>query len=571
MSPLWTWAGRSCNSIIRFHNDAEDSNAIRFSISDVSPDTARILPCVYQDREGISLYDAQWAATHEKVAIPSLVIEDVVAAFLRFKRTCQDFGVEDANIQVLATEATREATNSNLFLKSIKDATGWDVRLLSKEEEGRLCAVGVASSFSAVRGLVMDLGGGSTQITWLIAQDGQIRVSEQGSVSMPYGAAALTRRLAEADKTPGGRELLKREICEKFVDALRALKLPEELSRDGLSLYLSGGGFRGWGFLLMDQHTTSPYPISVINGFSVKASAFHDTVRTQLAAQTTSVFRVSQRRVSQIPAVAFLISVLTDALPAIERVCFCQGGIREGWLFSQLQQETRLTHPLIPATARSAPPSSRALIDLLQSAIPDNPAPGTIPQNPTFLTRPLLAALINFGSTFAPLPKDIRASSALRSTTSGQLGGTHGLTHEERALLALLLCERWNGLHDLPPTDAGFYASLRALVGPLKAWWAMYVGRLASLIGEVYQAGVLRDGETLLRVRAEWNFPQERILQDGRTGVELRLLVVVPTEEMARFVAAAVKDIEKAGKTKNWIDGVGFRIEVPVEIPELAS
>lgn len=67
--------------------------------------------------------------------------------------------------------------------------------MLPKEDEGKIGALGIASSFSNMQGLVMDLGGGSTQISWMVVQGGNIRSSPRGSVSFPYGAAALTRKL----------------------------------------------------------------------------------------------------------------------------------------------------------------------------------------------------------------------------------------------------------------------------------------------------------------------------------------------------------------------------------------
>jgi retrograde regulation protein 2 len=67
--------------------------------------------------------------------------------------------VPNDKIRVLATEATRTATNSVDFRQQIKTATGWEVDMLPKEVEGRIGALGVASSFSNVEGLVMDLGG----------------------------------------------------------------------------------------------------------------------------------------------------------------------------------------------------------------------------------------------------------------------------------------------------------------------------------------------------------------------------------------------------------------------------
>lgn len=117
------------------------------------------MPTLYQDRAGISLYDAQWSSSGEKTAIPSFTIKKVVQSFLRFKYVCQDLGVAQDHVRVIATEATRQAINSEHFREEIRQATGWTVEMLSKEEEGRIGAMGIASSFADVRGLVMDLGG----------------------------------------------------------------------------------------------------------------------------------------------------------------------------------------------------------------------------------------------------------------------------------------------------------------------------------------------------------------------------------------------------------------------------
>jgi len=133
------------------------SNGIRFSISDLTP-PARALPTVFQDRAAISLYDAQYQSG-DKGPITQDVINQILAALARFKITCDDFGVANDKIRILATEATRTAVNSVDFRQQIRDATGWDVDMLPKEIEGRIGALGVASSFSDVEGLVMDLGG----------------------------------------------------------------------------------------------------------------------------------------------------------------------------------------------------------------------------------------------------------------------------------------------------------------------------------------------------------------------------------------------------------------------------
>ncbi|KAI5251315.1 Ppx-GppA-domain-containing protein [Aureobasidium subglaciale] len=537
------------------------SNGIRFSITDLSPPTTRILPTLYTSRAGISLYDAQYSSSGDRVPIPEHTIAKVIDKLVHFKRTCTDFNVPDKNINILATEATRTAVNSEVFRASIKQATGWEVRLLAKEDEGKVGALGVATSLGEVKGLVMDLGGGSTQLTWLIsdAKTGEIKMPERGAVSMPFGAAALSRRLVEAERQGGNK---KREFAEEVKGAIKqafeSLSVPDELTKlakreGGYALYLSGGGFRGWGFVLMSQHKVSPYPIPVINGFRTTRGDFLDTGAVEAAAmdvdsdEDAAIFRVSQRRASQVPAVAFLVTALSEALPHIKEVRFCQGGVREGYLFSSLPVDIRQQSPVVVATSAHASPSSPHYAQLLLTAIPPNISP---------ISTPILTAFANLSGHFSSHPKDIRAAAALRSTSTGILASAHGLSHDERALLCLLLCERWGGLKDLPPTDISFFHSMQALAGAESAWWARYLGRVGALIGAVYPSG---KGQGAMTLGASWG-----VSKKGE-----KTLVLKTQDQAGRSLNSIVEDemekIEKAGKKKNWVggrDGWGIKVDV---------
>jgi retrograde regulation protein 2 len=287
------------------------------------------MPTVFQDRAAISLFDAQYDGDNpEKQPIPAKVVQELIFCLLRFKTICYDFGVLNGNIRLIATEAMREAKNGQEVRDEILKKTGWTVDLLPKEEEGRIGALGVASSFAKVEGLVMDLGGGSTQITWMIAKNGEVQTAQQ-AVSLPYGAAAMTRLISKAQETETGIEDLKKDITAKFEQAIETIKIPEELLKnsdqeDGFTLYLSGGGFRGWGYLLLSEHIIRPYPIPIINGFLASNYDFTNVSYVTDIAKG-DVFRVSDRRSTQVPAVAMLVECLERALPKIRQVRFCQG------------------------------------------------------------------------------------------------------------------------------------------------------------------------------------------------------------------------------------------------------
>ncbi|KAF5848472.1 hypothetical protein GGP41_005855 [Bipolaris sorokiniana] len=539
------------------------SNGIRFSITDLTPETQRGLPTLYLDRAAISLYDAQFE-DGKPVPIPQATIRQVVKSLLRFKATCEDFGVPEKQVRIVATEATRKAVNSEEFRKEIKRATGWEVELLSKEMEGRIGAFGVASSYHNVTGLMMDLGGGSTQINWIVKSThyDRIEMCEKGSASLPYGAAALTKRLEEAGSS--GSESYKAFESEVIADlkgAVEDIRIPQHLldrckSEEGLSLYLSGGGFRGWGFVLMSTHPVQPYPIPIINGFRTTSDVFHDTHAVQAAVKqedTPEIFRVSARRASQVPAVAFLVSCLSKALPSIKNVYFCQGGVREGMHFAEMEPASMSDAPIVNATRAYAPASSPELIDLLRRAVV---APPSAARKELF-SNSMMRAFTYTMFAHRGQVKDLRSGSALRSTTTGIFSAGHGLSHEERATLAILLCERYGGHNTISPTEQDFYHRMLQLVPEDLRWWCRYLGSVAGVLASVYPAGTIR--QSRVQVKVEWassKKDKERLCIDFEFGHE--------PDDLDEGLQAALKRVEKVGKKKKWIGGHGYKVLLTV-------
>ncbi|OQV07260.1 hypothetical protein CLAIMM_11718 [Cladophialophora immunda] len=452
--------------------------------------------------------------------------------------------------------------------------------MLPKEAEGTIGAMGVASSFASVEGLVMDLGGGSTQITWMIAKDGHVQTSPKGSISFPYGAAAMTRKLRELSLSPpdhnghhksrspvqSPQEELEEDMKAQFRQAYDDLDLPDSLRHKarhgGLTLYLSGGGFRGWGYLLMSQHKVSPYPIPIINGFCVTKREFQQTGAITAVAAEESVFRISKRRAEQVPAVAFLVNVLVDALPMIQQVRFCQGGVREGFLFDTLDAPTKALDPLAAATAPYGHSSAADLAALLWDGLPGvNHLDRSLPAS---FTPALVRAVADMMYLHLPLPKETRSLAALHAPLTGVLTAAHGVAHAARAILALALCARWNV--DLPPPHEALHARLRAVLTHQEGFWASYLGALAGLLGTVYPAGHVDPKRPRIRLAARW--------ADGLGKKGLSQGVVLDLKcrrEDPMTVPLAlnplVDDLEKVGKKKNRVGGEhGFGVPVQVEI-----
>ena len=455
-------------------------------------------------------------------------------------------------ITVVATEATRNAINQDELLSEIEKRTGWTVRLLSREEEGRLGAMGIASSVNELDGICVDMGGGSVQLTWASkSADGDVEVGP--SISLPYGAAALLARISGSDM-----DQLHTEIHSNLRSALeKDLQIPAHAwdaakNKGGFRLYLSGGGLRGWGHILMSTENVTPYPIPIINGYNVTTSHFYNGLTINL--DESLIHRISKRRASQVPAVkAFIVALRETQLP-ISQVTFVQGGVREGLLYSGLPQSVRAESPLLASTLPYAPPSASQLLLLLECIIP-KPAIGE-----SMVSADLLKATVNLLYVHGPIPKDNRASSALRCTTTGILAGAHGLSHYERSILALIMCERWGC--DIPDVDSGYISGIRTLCGP-ESWWARYIGRAAKGLAEIFPAGLMPKDKKTMFIQSGLEH-----LRSGPNGaledsvwIHIEILSLEPRNQ----IYAWAKDLEKLGKKKHWAAGEkGIRVRVIV-------
>lgn len=154
---------------------------------------------------------------------------DVLA---KMKRIIDSFECE--TLMVCGTAALRDASNATDFVAEA-GKIGIPIRVISGEEEARLIhqAVSHAIPFPEEPVVLMDIGGGSTEMTWI--NMGHI----EASISLPWGLQRLADAAATAD-LPTAKDL-------KLVNALirKALKkarkrLPKNVSKTRLVLGTSG-------------------------------------------------------------------------------------------------------------------------------------------------------------------------------------------------------------------------------------------------------------------------------------------------------------------------------------------
>ena len=112
-------------------------------------------------------------------------------------------GVESSRLMAVATQACRQADNGAAFIERVREGTGLRLRIIDPVEEARLSVEGCVNLFDdrAEAVLVVDVGGGSTELSWL-KQTARGFVLE-GWMSAPIGVVTLAERHPEpSEATP---------------------------------------------------------------------------------------------------------------------------------------------------------------------------------------------------------------------------------------------------------------------------------------------------------------------------------------------------------------------------------
>lgn len=126
----------------------------------------------------------------EKVLQPD-AIDRTLAALSDFKDVYSQ--LEKPDIHAVATAAVRQASNQKAFLKQVKEQLGLSLKVISGATEARYDYLGVINTLPMVNGLIVDTGGGSSEL--ILVQNQQLK----HVVSIPLGSVTLSQNYLEAD------------------------------------------------------------------------------------------------------------------------------------------------------------------------------------------------------------------------------------------------------------------------------------------------------------------------------------------------------------------------------------
>lgn len=299
----------------------------RLGIVDLGSNTARLVVFAYvpgrwyrligQIREPVRLGEGLWAGDG---SLTQAAMDRAEAALKLYAEYAQ--ATDLAEVEVMATSAVREGKNSTSFLQRL-DRVHLPVRILTGDEEARYSVLAVANSFALDDAWVVDLGGGSAQIS-LMAQ----RSFESGG-SFPLGAVRLTEAFLGSDPPRASQiRRLESHVMECLgsqLEAMRAHVLP---------VVAMGGSIRN---LARAVQRAQSYPLDQRHGYFLKRQDLEElTARllTQASSKRAAIAGILPERADIIHAAALVYRKIVQEAD-LPGVWISGQGVREGAFYSR--------------------------------------------------------------------------------------------------------------------------------------------------------------------------------------------------------------------------------------------
>ncbi len=177
------------------------SNSMRLTLYEVKGNDFKVL-----FREKIM---AGLAGYVESGILTSDGIKQACDGLLKFKETLDALKIE--NVYVFATASLRNISNTSEAIKIIKEKTGFDVDVISGENEAKLGYLGATRQLSIKDGVYVDIGGASSEVVTF--KKGKIATS----ISYPIGSLSLYKKCVK-DILPGKKSIIKiKSLIDKTI------------------------------------------------------------------------------------------------------------------------------------------------------------------------------------------------------------------------------------------------------------------------------------------------------------------------------------------------------------------
>ncbi|WP_068784676.1 Ppx/GppA phosphatase family protein [Paenibacillus phocaensis] len=296
------------------------SNSIRLAIYETTPRGEYRL--IHELKESARLSEKMNA----QGAMETKEIQSIVPILRQFREVCRAYRCR--GIRVAATAAIRNAANAQEIGRMLEEQTGLTVEILSGEQEAYFGFIAVAGGMAIEDGFIIDIGGGSTEITLF---RGRQLID---SVSLPIGAvnAQVKFGVPEEPWPPEQVARLQEEVG-RMLDGL-----PWIGAHPGLPLIGLGGTIRTLGKL--DQRRRK-YPLRLAHHYRLEPESlrhYAEALPRLTLEKRKRIDGLSKARADIIVPGTILLKTVFDRIGAVN-LRVSGSGLREGLLQDTLGLE----------------------------------------------------------------------------------------------------------------------------------------------------------------------------------------------------------------------------------------
>lgn len=186
-------------------------------------------------------------------------VAETIKTLKMFRKLCDASNVD--RIIAVATAAVRRAKNQRSFLDEIQATCGIKVKVLSEEEEATLVYRGVINSMDIPKGIILEIGGGSTKIVYYN------RRNMLNYVTLPFGAVTLTDLFKDDGLSP---EQQAEKVEEFFTEQLKGIEWLSNIEPD-VQMIGVGGSFRN---IFKISKMVRKYPLDTVHNYNLPVEDF---------------------------------------------------------------------------------------------------------------------------------------------------------------------------------------------------------------------------------------------------------------------------------------------------------
>ena len=249
-------------------------------------------------------------------------VAETIKTLKMFRRLCD--ASEVTRIIAVATAAVRKAKNQRSFLDEIQATCGIRVNVLTEEEEATLVYRGVINSMDVPKGLILEIGGGSTKIVYYN------RRAILNYATLPFGAVTLTDLFADDGVSPKDQT---EKIEEFFTEQFKKIEWLTEIEPD-VQMIGVGGSFRN---LYKINKIVRKYPLDTVHNYTFSVEDFnsiYEMVRVLDVEKRKRIRGLSPARADIMPAAMAIVKAVTE-YAHVESFIIGGSGLREGIMFNQ--------------------------------------------------------------------------------------------------------------------------------------------------------------------------------------------------------------------------------------------